>query len=356
VQKLRLTYITEEISHLKTRRSQSKSGPLVALLIILLGLAFCSSEALAQPQDYFQRLGTLFMSPFGENRQTDEQMGFDYVSLPPVVAPGQQVAVNLQWGFLNPHNPNAVMYLNAFGDWQPGSALARLVSGQLVGGSTTSSNSFTFRAPVSPGHYRIRIPLALAHAPVTNFFGAPDRGDLSPGPGAAYTEVGFAVAMPSVQDYFQTLGTLFMSPFGENRQTDEQMGFDFVSLPPVVAPGQQVPVNLQWSFLNPHNPNAVMYLNAFGDWQPGNALASLVSGQLVGGSSTASKSFSFRAPVSPGQYRIRIPLALAHAPVTNFFGAPNGGDLNPGPGAAYTELGFTVVVPGRVGTGRGSSN
>ena len=332
-----LTCFIEHIFHKQKRRSLSKFKPFSTLMITLASVAFASFQALAQPQDYFSN--TPCISPFGEDRYPEMNFGFDYVALPPVVAPGQPVSAAVQWSFFNPSDSGAVYYISAFGDWQAGNALTNWVG--VISGTQTISNSFTFQPPTKPGCYRIRFPIVLAYAPVTNFFGGPAGGQYSPGTGPCYTEVRFTVKAPSVQDYFSN--TLCISPYGEDRYKEMNFGFDYVALPPVVAPGQPVPAAVQWSFVNPSDSGAVYYISAFGDWQAGNALTNWVS--IISGTQTISNSFTFQAPTTPGCYRIRFPIVLAYAPVTNFYGGPADGQYSPGTGPCYTEVGFTVKAP-----------
>ena len=116
----------------------------------------------------------------------------------------------VQWSFFKPTCPDCVYFLSVFGDWQPGTALTTLVNGQLVGGTQTHSNTFTFQAPTTPGIYRIRIPIVLAYAPVTNFYGGPAGGQYSPGTGQCYTEITFRVAN-AWQYNFQSFAGLSLS-------------------------------------------------------------------------------------------------------------------------------------------------
>jgi hypothetical protein len=316
---------------------------------LLLGVTMASAVsvftggALAEPYDYFLNNNAPFLSAFGDDRETCSNIGFDYVSLPPVVAPGQQVKVKLQWNFLNPCNPAAMIFMNAFGNWQPGNELARLVDGESVGGTKTVTNAFSFQAPATPGTYRIRIPFVEAFAPVTNFYGGPLGGPSNPGIGD-YAEVSLVVKRPPVEDYFANTNAAFLASFGNDRETCSNIGFDYIGLPPMVTPGQQVQVELQWNYLNPCNPSAMIFMNAFGDWQPGNELTRLVNGEAVGGTKTVTNAFSFSAPTTPGTYRIRIPFIEAFAPVTNFYGGPSGGPYAPGIGD-YAEVTFTVKTP-----------
>jgi hypothetical protein len=341
-----------DILHQQKRRLPGELRRLLALMITLASAAVASSQALAQPQDYFQTQGKPCISAFGEDRYPQVNFGFDYIALPPVVSPGQQVSVSVQWSFLNPTVPNDIYYLNVFGDWQPATPLATLVSNQLVGGTQTLSNSFTFQAPTTPGNYRIRVPITLAFAPVTNFYGGPANGPYSPGTGPCYGEMGFTVKMPPETDYFTNTASghvgggyaTFISPFGEEGENDSNIRFDYISVPPVVSPGQQVTATVQWGYLNPANPNAIIYLNVFGDWQPGTELAWLADGILVGGTQKLTNSFTFVAPSTPGTYRIRVPFVEDFGPVTNFYGGPAGGLYNPGTGT-FSEVEFTVKVP-----------
>jgi len=286
---------------------------------------------------------TGFISPFGRDTELASNILFDHVSVPPRVLPGQMVTGEVAYGFVNPNNPNAVIYLNAFGDWQPGSELARFENGTLVGGGRSESREFSFQAPTQPGAYRIRIPFVEAFAPVSNFYGTPPGGVGNPGVGA-FTEVGFEVSVPPVTDHFLTTGQGFSSPFGRDRESSSNIGYDFLGIPPVVLPGESVTAELRYGFTNPNNPNAVIYLNAFGDWQPSVELGRFEDGTLVGGTRTEDRTFSFTAPTQPGRYSIRVALVEAFAPVTNFYGTPPGGVNNPGVGP-YTEIQFVVEAP-----------
>lgn len=145
----------------------------------------------------------------------------------------------------------------------------------------------------------------------------------------------------AVEDYFLTTNQAFIQPFGRVLPMGISIGYDFVNVPSPVSPGQQVTVDLQWAFVNPPNPTAVIYINAFGDWNPGTELARLVNGELVGGTKTVHKSFTFQAPSTPGEYRIRVVIVWAFAPVRNFYGSPPNGQYDPGVGP-YTEVSFTV--------------
>jgi len=90
----------------------------IAWLVCSIGLSLASAApaVAASSDDYFLTLGAPFIAPYGNDRENASQIGFDYVSVPPVVMPGQQMEMEVQWSYLNPANPNAVIYLNAFGD------------------------------------------------------------------------------------------------------------------------------------------------------------------------------------------------------------------------------------------------
>jgi len=219
------------------------------------------------------------------------------------------------------------------------------VNGELVGGTKTVNKKLTFQAPSVPGTYRIRLPFVEAFAPVTDFYGGPSGWDVwNPGVGS-YTEVSFRVLNPLVQDFFLSTTQAVIAPFGNDRENASQIGFGYVSVPPVVLPGQRVEMEVQWSFLNPANPNAVIYLNAFGDWQPGTELTRFINSELVGGSRTNAASFSFTAPVAPGKYRLRLAFVEAFQAVQNFYGSAPGGVYDPGVGS-YVEVAFVVKPVG----------
>ena len=147
----------------------------------------------------------------------------------------------------------------------------------------------------------------------------------------------------AVEDYFLTYNAEFIQPFGPDlTHTADPFGFDFVNIiPSTISPNQQVTVDLQWVFIDQGHTGAIVYLNAFGDWNPGTELARLINGQSEGSVLTGRKNFTFQAPSTPGEYRIRVVIVWAFAPVKNFYGSPPNGQYDPGVGP-YTEVKFTV--------------
>jgi hypothetical protein len=147
----------------------------------------------------------------------------------------------------------------------------------------------------------------------------------------------------AVEDYFLTYNAEFIQPFGRDlTHTADPFGFDFVNIiPATVLPSQQVMVDLQWVFIDQGYTGSIVYLNAFGDWNPGTELARLINGQSEGSVLTGRKNFTFQAPSTPGEYRIRVVIVWAFAPVKNFYGSPPNGQYDPGVGP-YTEVSFTV--------------
>jgi hypothetical protein len=187
-----------------------------ALLSILVVVLFTVSPAFAVV-DYFLTYNAEFIQPFGRDlTHTADPFGFDFVNIiPSTISPNQQVTVDLQWVFIDQGYTGAIVYLNAFGDWNPGTELARLINGQSESSVLTGRKNFTFQAPSTPGEYRIRVVIVWAFAPVRNFYGSPPNGQYDPGVGP-YTEVKFTVSdtTPPPLPTVYTGGPFEISPGG----------------------------------------------------------------------------------------------------------------------------------------------
>ena len=187
-----------------------------ALLSILVVVLFMVSPAFAV-EDYFLTYNAQFIQPFGRDlTHTADPFGFDFVNIiPATISPNQQVTVDLQWVFIDQGYTGAIVYLNAFGNWNPGTELARLINGQSERSVLTGRKNFTFQAPSTPGEYRIRVAIVWAFAPVRNFYGAPPNGQYDPGVGP-YTEVKFTVSgtTPPTLPTVYTGGPFEVSPGG----------------------------------------------------------------------------------------------------------------------------------------------
>jgi hypothetical protein len=162
-------------------------------------------------EDYFLTYNAEFIQPFGRDlTHTADPFGFDFVNITPsAISPNQQVTVDLQWVFIDQGYTGAIVYMNAFGDWNPGTELARLINGQSESSVLTGTENFTFLAPDALGEYHIRIPIVWAYAPVRNFYGSIPNGQYDPGVGP-YTEVSFVVTPEPATLFLLTLGGLIL--------------------------------------------------------------------------------------------------------------------------------------------------
>jgi hypothetical protein len=147
----------------------------VFLLVMVAGAVLVPAVSSAQT-DYILQAGKLHV-PAHASRYSEGWWGASGDStailrwcMPPVVNAGQTVKVLVHWKYWTNHVP--VFYMNYFGDWQPNTELAR---SRMYGGIPQPNqefiDTFAFRAPATPGWYRIRFMQRGWYDPVTSFYG-----------------------------------------------------------------------------------------------------------------------------------------------------------------------------------------
>ena len=107
----------------------------------------------ANAQDYyFQESYTTTPIYMAGHDSADWIIGFNEIQLPEKICPGQLVQgrADIRIKDSAKNSAGAVIYISLFGDWSPGSELARIYKG-TVGMPRRISIPFSFTAPSKPG-------------------------------------------------------------------------------------------------------------------------------------------------------------------------------------------------------------
>jgi len=123
------------------------------------------------------------------------------------------------------------------------------------------------------------------------------------------------------------------------------------SVPEEVTRGQRLSCTVEWLLehdtdftpnVGRYNPNAVIQVNVFGDWQPQQELARLIDSELQGNPRRVQRTFHFRAPEQPGLYTVRWMYITWYHPIVSFYGGRNNPKDNCSP-VAWSEKSFRVT-------------
>jgi hypothetical protein len=273
---------------------------LLLLLIILLGIVMtgCDSE-----DDNFQTDPERPSPSCTNTAYTVSLGGSEYSGLkvqsvslnPSSPEPGQTVQAQITWKFSGGSN---VVNANVYGNWNTSSEIGRIYSS--IDGSQTVTKTVSFTAPSTAGNYSLRFIWAYD-------IGAYASYDLSNLPSSSQCSawgnslsVTYNHSFEVVSGSSSCTNTAYTVSLGGSEYSGLKV--QSVSLnPSSPEPGQTVQAQITWKFSGGTN---VVNANVFGNWNTSSEIGRIYSS--IDGSQTVTKTVSFTAPSTAGNYSLRF--------------------------------------------------